>query len=372
MHTLVEPVIEMKDSTMNTISVKKIIYIDGDTKYRQRARSAFAGQTYRCILAKDGLEGLNKIQQEKPDAVVVDYFLPDIAGEEVYTRYLMLRHSAEMEDIPFILLTENGKINRQQMYNLGFTACLGKPFNNSELYEFVEDAIVSHELKLKEIHFWDTIREAKDFLEKVVESSVDAIVTTDKKGMITFCNRAGENIFGYPFEEIVNRRISDFLERGATELLELNTLLNKRRKIVNYKTKVINKKGDLVPINVSISLMRSGDGEVMGVLAIAKSRTEGEDNEFTANDSEKMTAVIETAVAVNHAINNPLVPILGNAQFLLQDDTLNDEVRSRLRVIVKNALRIRDITQKLACIKNPVTKEYLKGTRMLDIDASAN
>ncbi len=372
MQTLVEPVNEMKEKAMKSTSVKKVIYIDGDAKFRQRARSAFAGQTYRCILAKDGLEGLNKIQQEKPDAVVVDYFLPDIAGEEVFTRFLIMRHADNLEDIPFILLTENGKINRQQMYNLGFTACLAKPFENTELYEFVEDAIVSHDLKQKEIHFWDTIREAKDFLEKVVESSVDAIITTDKKGLITFCNRAGEHILGYPFEEIVNKRISDFLKRGATELLELNTLLNKRKKIVNYKTMIVNKKGEEIPINVSISLMRSGEGEVMGVLAMAKRRTGTQDAEYNSSDSDKMTAVIETAVAVNHAINNPLVPILGNAQFLLQDDTLDDTVRSRLRVIVKNALRIRDITQKLACIKNPVTKEYLKGTRMLDIDASAN
>ncbi len=372
MHPLPVTITEEKEVHMEDQSVKKVLYIDGDATFRQRARTAFAGNTYRCLLARTGFEAIEKIIEEKPDVVVIDYFLPDVAGEEVFTQYRMLMEEKSLPDIPFVLLTTNGKVNRTQMYNLGFSACLGKPFRPDDLYEFVEDALVSHELKQNEIHFWDTIRQAKDFLEKVVESTVDAIITTDKKGIITFCNRAAEDILGYPFEEVVDRRVSDFLEKGPSELLKLNSILNKRKKLLNYKTVIVHKTGDLLPINVSISMMKSGEGDVMGVLVIAKKITGKNDSEYDHYTSDRMTAVVETAVAVNHAINNPLVPIVGNAQFLLQDESLSEDVRDRLRIIVKNAMRIRDITQKLASIKNPVTKEYLKGTRMLDIDGSAH
>jgi PAS domain S-box-containing protein len=224
---------------------------------------------------------------------------------------------------------------------------------------------------MEEIYCWETIREAKDFLERVVESSVDAIVTTNTRGCITYCNRAAEDLFRSHFEVLVGKRVSAFLVNGGTELLKISALLKRRNKVQNYKSTLIRQNGQTVSVNLSISILRKGDGKPMGTLAICKEIDAKDFAEYDKNESDRVTAVVETAVAVNHAINNPLVPILGNAQFLLQDDRLCDEdLRRRLRIIVKNALRIRDITQKLANIQHPVTKEYLKGTRMLDIDAS--
>jgi PAS domain S-box-containing protein len=205
----------------------------------------------------------------------------------------------------------------------------------------------------------------------VVESSTDSMITTDKKGIITYCNRASEEMLGYGFEELVGRRVSEFLEGGATELLKISALLRKRKKVQNLKTAIIRNDGRKIPINLSISTMKDEEGRVIGALGISKEIVGEGFTEYDTNESDRLAAVLETAVAVNHAINNPLVPILGNAQFLLQDEHIVDEdVRRRLRTIVNNALRIRDITQKLARIRHPVTKEYLRGTRMLDIEAS--
>ena len=109
----------------------------------------------------------------------------------------------------------------------------------------------------------------------------------------------------------------------------------------------------------------------MGALIVSKAISGIQFTEYDTNESDRLAAIVETAVAVNHEINNPLVPILGNAQFLLQDESIGSEdVKRRLRIIMSNARRIRNITQKLARITHPVTKEYLRGTRMLDIDAS--
>lgn len=311
------------------------------------------------------------ILQEHPDVVLVDSQLQDYSGEEIYTDFLTLPEFRNIHRIPFIVLTHNGDVDRSRMYSLGFSACLGKPFSPQELVEFVEDVMISHQVKMEEVYCWETIREAKDFLERVVESSVDAIITTDTRGIITYCNRASEELIGQSFEDLVGVRVSHFLELGTTELIKVSTFLKKRKKIQNYKTIVIGKNNQRIPINLSVSTMRSNEGRVMGALAIAKAIASDNFAEYDTHDSDRMTAVVETAVAVNHAVNNPLVPILGNAQFLLQDDRIKDEdVRKRLRIIVKNALRIRDITQKLASITHPVTKEYLKGTRMLDIDGS--
>ncbi len=350
---------------------KKIFYIDCDDRYRNVAETAFKSKAYRCSLFYSGTDALDQIADERPDIVVVDYFLPDISGEEVYTRFLTDPRLRSMEKIPFIALTNNGKVDKSKLYSLGFSACLGKPFHAHELREFVEDVILTHQLKMEEFRFWEAIRESKDFLERVVESSADAIVTTDTRGFITYCNRAGEDLLGYGFEEMIGKRVSQFFRNGNSELLRISASLKRREKVRNYRTAVISKDGTEIPLNLSISVMKNGEGRVMGALGIGKTVGQEEYVDYDANESDRLAVVLETAVAVNHAINNPLVPILGNAQYLLQDERLVDEeVRRRLRVIVSNARRIHDVTQKLARITHPVSKEYLKGTRMLDIEGS--
>lgn len=352
-------------------SPKKIVFIDSERRYRNKAKIAFTSDEYRCFLCCTGEEGIERIALIRPDVVVVDYFLPDISGEEVFTRYLSDPRFEAIQNIPFIALTTNGKVDKSQLYSLGFSACLSKPFRSRELVEHVQDVLVSHRLKMEETDFWETIREAKDFLERVVESSVDAIVTTDTNGVITYCNHASEELLGFTFEEMVGRRVSDFLKNNTTELMKIASLVSKTDKVQNYRTVLLRKGGTEMAINLSISKMKNRNGTVVGALGIGKSITEGLIEDDVNHESDRMSAVLETAVAVNHAINNPLVPILGNAQFLLQnEDLLDEDVRRRLKVIVSNARRIRDVTQKLARIRQPVTKEYLRGTRMLDIEAS--
>ncbi|HDQ44995.1 MAG TPA: hybrid sensor histidine kinase/response regulator [bacterium] len=350
---------------------KKIVFIDNKSAYRKIAKEAFQSTPYECVICKTGQDGLNTIASVHPDLVVVEAFPPDMSGEEIYLQFLSNPEYRNLRKIPFIVLTENGHVDRSRLYGMGFSACMRKPFKARELIEFVEDALVSHQIKMEEMYCWETIREAKDFLERVVETSLDAIVTTDNGGIITYCNRACEEMLGYSFQELIGKRVSQFLVCGASELLKISAYLRKRNQLQNYKTVIIGNRNQKVSINLSLSTMRDSEGKVMGALGIAKETGGEKFAEYDSLASGRLATVVETAVAVNHAVNNPLVPILGNAQFLLQDDRLMDEdIRRRLRVIVKNALRIRDITQKLASISHPVTKEYLKGTRMLDIDAS--
>ena len=154
-------------------------------------------------------------------------------------------------------------------------------------------------------------------------------------------------------------------------MLKIYETLKHKNRIVNYKTRLIKKTGYSGQVILSVSRMRDSSGEVVGALGIIRDDTGHLKTVNSSDDSEKLAAIVETAIAVNHAINNPLVPILGNAQFLLQDKNISDEnVRKRLRVIVKNALKIKEITHKLAHISHPVTVEYFKGTRMLDIEKS--
>ena len=87
--------------------------------------------------------------------------------------------------------------------------------------------------------------------------------------------------------------------------------------------------------------------------------------------SERVAAISETAVTVNHEINNPLTAILGNAQLLLMaKDSLPDDAVAKLRTIEKSAIQIRETTAKLMSIIEPVKSSYASGLDMIDIEKS--
>jgi K+-sensing histidine kinase KdpD len=85
-------------------------------------------------------------------------------------------------------------------------------------------------------------------------------------------------------------------------------------------------------------------------------------------ESERMGASVETAVTVNHEINNPLTAILGNVQLLLlREENLDPRVAEKLRIVEMSAMKIRDVTQKLLRITNSKSVEYVGGTSMLKL-----
>ena len=86
-------------------------------------------------------------------------------------------------------------------------------------------------------------------------------------------------------------------------------------------------------------------------------------------DRERFGAIQQTAVTVNHEINNPLTAILGNVQLLLMKRTdLDEELVTKLKTIEISALKIRDVTQKLLRLTTVRSVDYSEGTQMLDLN----
>ncbi len=87
-------------------------------------------------------------------------------------------------------------------------------------------------------------------------------------------------------------------------------------------------------------------------------------------DQERLAAVIEMAVTVNHEINNPLTAILGNVQLLLlKREDLDEELQAKLKTIEQSAMKIKDVTQRLMKLNSTRSTNYNGDTRMLDLPA---
>ncbi|HOD67468.1 MAG TPA: histidine kinase dimerization/phospho-acceptor domain-containing protein [candidate division Zixibacteria bacterium] len=108
---------------------------------------------------------------------------------------------------------------------------------------------------------------------------------------------------------------------------------------------------------------------VLALTWVAGSQNREEADLRSALTKERKSAVIETAVTVNHEVNNPLTAILGNVQLLLlKRDDLDDELKAKLRTIEQSALKIKDVTQKLMRLTSPRSIDYSDGTKMIDLN----
>lgn len=104
----------------------------------------------------------------------------------------------------------------------------------------------------------------------------------------------------------------------------------------------------------------------LNYIAYEKQTTGTIDNNLI--DQERLSAILDTAVTVNHEVNNPLTAILGNIQLLLmKKEELSEELIAKLKTIEESALKIKDVTQRLMRLTTPRTVKYDNGTKMIDI-----
>lgn len=209
------------------------------------------------------------------------------------------------------------------------------------------------------------LRETKEFLENIMESSVDGIVTTDLKGKITFLNRSMEKMLDYRREELLGRHISSVYERGIELAREIMKILTEDERAENFQMEVKRKSGDVLTITNSIFLVRDGGGQVIGTAGIFKDVTEQKRLEAQLREAQvnlieasKMRALGELVAGVAHELNNPLMAsqtILHVIFKNLHKDCPNED---RLKLIRKCNDRIEKIVEHLREFARQTKSEF--------------
>jgi DNA-binding response OmpR family regulator len=106
-------------------------------------------------------------------------------------------------------------------------------------------------------------------------------------------------------------------------------------------------------------------------LAIAERRIAANAARWAAEEAlanaKWMAGIGQTALAIQHEVNNPLAALLGNVQLMLMDDDLSAEVRELGDDMLAQARRVANVVKRLSTLEAPQTVEYLTGARMLDL-----
>jgi DNA-binding response OmpR family regulator len=104
--------------------MKKILIIEDDQIVASIYRNKLSVEGYSVEIAPDGEAGLQAVQKNRPDAVILDLMLPKISGVDVMKK---LRAQPEFRTLPIIVFSNTYLTNMvQEAWKAGATKCLSK------------------------------------------------------------------------------------------------------------------------------------------------------------------------------------------------------------------------------------------------------
>jgi PAS domain S-box-containing protein len=113
------------------------------------------------------------------------------------------------------------------------------------------------------------IQETKRYLARLIESSPDAIIATDKQGNIVLFNEGAEALLGYRADEVIGHPTAELY---ASEDRARDILIEMRKRggtASGYESVLKNKDGRSVPVLVSASVLLDKDGQETGMVGFA-------------------------------------------------------------------------------------------------------
>jgi DNA-binding response OmpR family regulator len=119
---------------------KTILIIEDDKFLRELIAQKLVKEGYETSEAIDGEEGIKKVQETKPDLVLLDLILPGIDGFEVLSK---MREDPSLAQIPVIILSNLGqKEDVERGLKLGAVDYLIKAhFTPGEIIEKIKNAL---------------------------------------------------------------------------------------------------------------------------------------------------------------------------------------------------------------------------------------
>jgi len=115
-----------------------VLVVEDDDEVRRLIEVTMRMQEWDVIGARDGLEGLVKLEFRHPSAVILDIMMPNIGGERMLEQ---MRADERLGSVPVIIVT--GRADAHEAFDalVGPNNVFPKPFDGDRLVARVADLI---------------------------------------------------------------------------------------------------------------------------------------------------------------------------------------------------------------------------------------
>ena len=193
-------------------------------------------------------------------------------------------------------------------------------------------------------------RKLKSLLEYhhcVLSSIKTGLIVVQNDGRVRTFNSGARHITGFVEAEMAEKSMTEFPEALQPVATALQRTLSEGRTFIQDHLDLRTSRNENIPVTLETSVLKAGNGEVIGAIALLKDMTLLRQMETQLIRSERFSALGEMAAGVAHEIKNPLNAIMGFSQRLsgkLQEaslkkyaDIITEEVR-RMDTIVNDVL----------------------------------
>jgi chemosensory pili system protein ChpA (sensor histidine kinase/response regulator) len=116
-----------------------VMVVDDSVTVRKVTSRLLERRGLEVITAKDGIEAVAMLQEKRPDVMLLDIEMPRMDGFEVARQ---VRRDDRLHDLPIIMISSRtGEKHQQHAAELGVNSFLGKPFQESELLETIDELV---------------------------------------------------------------------------------------------------------------------------------------------------------------------------------------------------------------------------------------
>ena len=125
-----------------------VLIVDDELNIRRVLAAMLAREGYEVTTAEDGEQALAVLHKTPVHVVVTDLVMPRVGGME-----LLARVGAEFPDVPVIVITAHGTVDRAvQALKAGAFDFITKPFEQDELKKVIAKATRAHDLERQNVH----------------------------------------------------------------------------------------------------------------------------------------------------------------------------------------------------------------------------
>jgi len=196
------------------------------------------------------------------------------------------------------------------------------------------------------------LEDVKNFMESTIQSIASGILITESNDTITYINRAGERILGYPKEEVIGKPFTMFNLKEKQSVT--HSLLDNPDDLDTRKEGWMRRKDHSeFPIGFTMNNHLNVRGESIGKIVIFRDMTNVYKIQEEILRMDRLISLGKLASGIAHELRNPLAGIKTTAQALGEELAKDDFRREYLNRITKEIDRLNELLKTFFSFAKP-------------------
>ncbi len=174
---------------------------------------------------------------------------------------------------------------------------------------------------INNVRLYDQMKEERNVVSDILESSPNGIVVVDQGKKITSFNRRAEEILQLKRKNAIGKKFADIFNGEMLDIF--NRIVEHQEVLDNVEISYSRKDGEAVQLGINSSLLKSRNRETIGTIVSIQDLTEFKRTEDLIRRMDKLSSLGQLSAGLAHEIRNPLASINFNVQ-LIEKQLEND------------------------------------------------